>query len=348
MLEAGSFLDCPVAQMVRGRINVSSTASPAGRTNPVVTTDDPDAEARLAAFARLRQLQAVHGTTLPWSAIDGGFDAGGQHYHLASQAEGIFKPARMRTLLSIKTVVPRAGRRVWYQDQQPRDRAFTEGAETLAYAFKGTNPDDPQNRLLRDARDRRLPVIWFYGIAPGLYEAIYPVFVAGWHPDELVADIAPALPEMVETPLNLSVAERRYATRQVRQRLHQRMFRAQVVAAYRHRCVLTGLPVADLVDAAHIMPDLDADLGQPDVRNGIAMSRLHHAAFDGNLIGIDPDYRVHVAPSLREVRNGPLLNLLKNLEGQDLRSRLPAQRTLWPDPQRLEVRFQRFRENAKS
>ncbi len=126
------------------------------------------------------------------------------------------------------------------------------------------------------------------------------------------------------------------------------MFRARVVAAYRHRCVLTGLPVAGLVDAAHIVPDLDADLGQPDVRNGIAMSRLHHAAFDANLIGIDPDYRVHVAPGLREAHDGPLLDLLKSLEEQNLRRRLPAQRALWPDPQRLEVRFRRFWENARA
>jgi putative restriction endonuclease len=151
---------------------------------------------------------------------------------------------------------------------------------------------------------------------------------------------------MADRPLDLSAAERRYATRQVRQRLHQRMFRARVVAAYRHRCVLTGLPVAGLVDAAHIGPDLDAELGQPDVRNGVAMSRLHHAAFDGNLIGIDSDYRVHVAPALREAHDGPLLDLLKGLDGQDLRSRLPTRRALWPGPQRLEARFQRFRENA--
>lgn len=88
--------------------------------------------------------------------------------------------------------------------------------------------------------------------------------------------------------------ERRYAMRQVKQRLHQSMFRERVVLAYGGRCALTGLPALKLLDAAHIIPDADTDLGQPDVRNGICVSKIHHAAYDANLIGIDADFRVHV------------------------------------------------------
>ena len=70
---------------------------------------------------------------------------------------------------------------------------------------------------------------------------------------------------------------------QVKQRLHQGLFRARVLRAYGGRCALTGLPEARLVDAAHIIPDGDKALGQPDIRNGICMSKIHHAAFDANL-----------------------------------------------------------------
>jgi putative restriction endonuclease len=54
-----------------------------------------------------------------------------------------------------------------------------------------------------------------------------------------------------------------------------------------------------LLDAAHIISDGDETLGQPVVPNGITLSKIHHAAFDAHLIGIDPGYKVHVAERLR-------------------------------------------------
>ena len=54
------------------------------------------------------------------------------------------------------------------------------------------------------------------------------------------------------------------------------------------------------------MPDADELLGQPVVANGIALSKIHHAAFDNHLIGIDPDGRVHVSERLLMLHDGPL------------------------------------------
>lgn len=85
--------------------------------------------------------------------------------------------------------------------------------------------------------------------------------------------------------------ERRYASRLVQQRLHQATFREAVLTAYGGRCALTGLPEPRLLDAAHIVVDGDEGLGQPVVPNGLPLSKIHHAAFDANLIGIDPDSR---------------------------------------------------------
>ena len=73
------------------------------------------------------------------------------------------------------------------------------------------------------------------------------------------------------------------------------IFRAQVIEAYERRCALSGLPEPRLIDAAHIVPDSDERLGQPDIRNGICMSKVHHAAYDAGLIGIDPDLMIHVS-----------------------------------------------------
>jgi hypothetical protein len=42
-------------------------------------------------------------------------------------------------------------------------------------------------------------------------------------------------------------------------------------------------------------------LWTPVVSNGLPLTKLHHAAFDAHLIGIDPDYRIHVADRLLEI-----------------------------------------------
>jgi hypothetical protein len=44
-------------------------------------------------------------------------------------------------------------------------------------------------------------------------------------------------------------------------------------------------------------------------------SKVHHAAFDAHLIGIDPDYRLHVSERLLIRQDGPLLEALNLLNG---------------------------------
>jgi putative restriction endonuclease len=133
---------------------------------------------------------------------------------------------------------------------------------------------------------------------------------------------------------------RRYTLRQAKQRLHQGRFRTAVLQAYGQRCALSGLPETRLLDAAHIVPDADLDLGQPIIPNGLAMSRLHHAAYDAGLLGIDPTGRIHVSRALLAQQDGPILHALQALDGQRLRS--PADPRHTPDPARLEQRFAIF------
>jgi putative restriction endonuclease len=75
--------------------------------------------------------------------------------------------------------------------------------------------------------------------------------------------------------------------------LHQASFRDAVLSAYGGRCAISHLPEPRLLDAAHIVMDADEQLGQPIVSNGLPLSKIHHAAFDANLIGIDPEFRIH-------------------------------------------------------
>ena len=135
--------------------------------------------------------------------------------------------------------------------------------------------------------------------------------------------------------------ERRYALRAVKQRLHQASFREAVITAYNGRCALSGLPEPLLLDAAHIVSDKDERYGQPVVPNGIPLSKVHHAAFDTHLIGIDPDYRLHVSDRLLSKNDGPMLDALKHLQGGTIY--FPSRSRDWPDRDRLAMRFERFK-----
>jgi putative restriction endonuclease len=132
-----------------------------------------------------------------------------------------------------------------------------------------------------------VPIIYFLGIAPGPYQAMIPTFVAGWDAATLKARIAFGVPEQEALAPPENALERRYALRAVKQRLHQASFREAVIAAYNGRSALSGLPEPLLLDAAHIVSDRNERLGQPLVPNGIPLSKIHHAAFDTHLIGID-------------------------------------------------------------
>jgi putative restriction endonuclease len=160
----------------------------------------------------------------------------------------------------------------------------------------GADPNAADNRWLREACQDQIPTIYFLGVAPGRYTAIWPTYVADWLPADLKVHLAFGTSAVISKAWSLPAApERRYGLRLVRQRFHQATFREAVLAAYGSRCVISGLPEARLLDAAHIIPDQDEGLGQPVVTNGLPLSKLHHAAFDANLIGIDADLRVHVS-----------------------------------------------------
>lgn len=97
----------------------------------------------------------------------------------------------------------------------------------------------------------------------------------------------------------------------------------------------------ELLDAAHIIPDSDPE-GEPIVQNGIALCKLHHAAFDSFIMGISSDYIVRVRQDILDEADGPMLK--HGLQGMDgLRILLPHSRTQMPDPLLLEKRFTLFK-----
>ena len=305
-----------------------------------MATEDLDTAMRMAAFDHVRRLNKIY-ADLTAAELAPGFECGGERIPLINPQRGIFKPRQMRYLLSIKTVYPRPGGKVWYDDQTDVHRQIFEGEETVDYAFMGNDPNAADNRWLREAMESRIPLIYFLGISPGRYEAILPTFIVGWNPIALKAQIAFSETDIVTPGLADISLERRYALRSVKQRLHQASFREAVITAYNGRCAVSRLPEQRLLDAAHIVEDQHEQLGQPIVPNGIPLSKIHHAAFDAHLIGIDPDYRLHVSDRLLSQNDGPMLEALKQVQGETLR--LPARRKDWPDRDRLAARFERFK-----
>ena len=314
---------------------------------------DLDARIRLAAFAHVRRLERERGGILTGRELQRGFEFEGARVALHA-GHGIFKPQQMTRLLSIRTGIPERGGRVWYDDQlKDHDQLFTQ-SEYIGYAFqkhktRGQDPNLAVNQLLREACELRLPVLYFLGVGvkPKRYKASI-VYLEDWDPRAFRVRAVFARPDRIDQiPVRLdaaapeNAAERRYALRECRQRVHQPVFRAALVDAYRGRCAISGLPDERLLDAAHIVPDRDADLGQPIVANGLLLSKLHHAAFDQNLIGITPDYRLKISAPLRELCDGPMLELLKDDDGR--RIRLPRRERDRPDPDRLALRYEQFR-----
>ena len=299
-----------------------------------------DSRIRAAAFLRI-QIMTRERETLSSSDIAEGLIFGGKRIPLVNPQRGIFKPSEMRFLLSIRTVFPRSGRRVWYDDQRNAQQQIFSADDSVEYSFMGTNPDASDNVWLREAFENKIPIIYFFGVAPARYLALLPAFVTEWSANTLSARISFGAQEFESLLLPESKPERRYAMRVVQQRLHQSTFREVVFAAYGGRCALSGLPETRLLDAAHIVEDKHEQLGQPIVKNGLPLSKIHHAAFDAHLIGIDPDFGIHVSERLLNLHDGPMLDALKSLKGR--RIHLPSRDNDRPDRERLAWRFERFR-----
>ncbi|HEX9885377.1 MAG TPA: HNH endonuclease [Longimicrobiales bacterium] len=292
-----------------------------------------DIRVRTEAFQWLAARVAEHGDVLPRDVLARGFTFQGRRVPLLGP-QGIFKPAVMEVPLSITTA-----------PNGPYDDAF--GPAFLSYRYRGTDPDHPDNAGLRFAMARRLPLAYLHGVVPGRYVATWPVYIQGDDPRALtfqvsVDDLAHAnLSERDDFIAREGTeARRRYVTSLVRGRLHQRAFRERVLRAYRHQCSLCRLRHDELLDAAHIIPDREAE-GEPVVSNGLALCRLHHAAFDRFFLGVRPDYVIEVRSDILRERDGPtLMYAIQGLHGQPIT--VPRRIEDRPAVELLGERYDRF------
>ncbi len=114
-----------------------------------------------------------------------------------------------------------------------------------------------------------------------------------------------------------------------------------MLEAYREHCSICRLRHHELLEAAHILADSDPE-GEPVVSNGLALCKLHHAAFDANILGVHPDYRVEVRFDVLEEIDGPMLkHVLQGFHGAVLL--VPTQLAQKPNRLFLEERYARFK-----
>ncbi|WP_210769036.1 HNH endonuclease [Ruania alkalisoli] len=211
----------------------------------------------------------------------------------------------------------------------------------LHYAYRSGDPWSGDNRKLRVAYETGMPLLLFRKEVPNVYTPVAPVFVVDDRPDERAFVIALDESFRFFGDLDtLSEEKRRYARRLARQRLHQPAFRTRVLLAYETRCTVCRLHHGSLLDAAHILPDGHPD-GAPTVDNGLAMCKIHHAAYDQDMLGVTPDYRVQIAWRLLEEKDGPMLRHgLQEMHGQTLH--LPCRPRDRPHRDHLAYRYETF------
>lgn len=264
-----------------------------------------------------------------------GFEYDGQRVPLMDRQRGIRKPAVLDEALSIRTTYTPPGATPPYADAIGRD-----GLQR--YKYRGDDPNHPENVALRRAFERQLPLIWFVGVAPGLYEPIYPVWIVGDNPRGLEFALALDAGQRLVTPgAHLDETTRAYVERLTKQRLHQRVFRTQVLLAYEGRCTVCNLGHGELLDAAHIISD-GRPHGDPVVPNGLAMCKIHHAAFDSKILGIRPDLTLHIRGDILAEHDGPMLKHgLQEMHNAKL-MKVPTRRAARPDRSRLDERYEEF------
>jgi putative restriction endonuclease len=308
-----------------------------------VLNDQEELEFREAAFAWIRAKQ-IHTPFFTREDLSKFEYKGGQH-RLIGPFTGIWKVTSLSdSAIAISTA--------YVPDGSPRPYEDGEGADGLQrYKWRGTDPNHSDNRGLRRAMERHLPMLWLVGIGyvPGtreqLFEPRFPVYLIG--EEQAEHQFVVGLEESQEIvsrnePPAVQEIVKRYNERIVKARYHQPLFRARVIHAYQERCAICRLPFTELLEAAHIRPDSQG--GSTLISNGMSLCKIHHGAYDADIIGISPDYKIQVRESVLATFDGPTLqHSIKEMNGQELRQ-IPDEKINRPDRELLKERFEKFLE----
>lgn len=258
--------------------------------------EDPNSQSiRLAAFEWLNSKLDNTDYVIDWRSLVNDFKFKGETIKLIG-AKGIWKPKQIKEFpISITSVQDR------YEDEIISD-------DLIKYSYRGTDPNHFDNVGLREAMKSQIPLIYFHQVLKGRYVVAWPVFIVADSPAELKFTVSAESRAVIgESSVSEPMGEyqSKYQTRQVKMRLHQSSFRELVLRAYRDHCAICNLKHRSLLDAAHIIPDSKG--GVPQVNNGLSLCKIHHAAYDQNILGINPDYIIEVREDILKEVDGPML-----------------------------------------
>jgi len=227
-----------------------------------------------------------------------------------------------------------------YHDDLKKDQ---HGRWTLEYAQQGVNKSGWDNISLERCIDRApVAVITQQSLKNSPEGSTYKILGLGkvkgfdknsgiFHVVEWTGDTKTARPIPIERDVALQLAsinrslERNFEpfeasrpTTLVKRRARDEAFRRTVIALYDGKCSICGnrwvVGKSYEVQAAHIISKLSH--GSDDPRNGLAMCRFHHWAFDRGVFSIADDYTIVVTTRLNEFSNKP--EQIKLIEGTKL------------------------------
>lgn len=255
----------------------------------------------------------------------------GERIPLLDTGRGIRNPASFRATLSVMSGA---------KDNQYEDEILDTGE----FVYSLAAGDSPDNRKLLVAYESQVEFVYFNSERPGFYVPYFPMRVTAFDVSaHQILMVENQSSERGSDPGHLALDLRRYSERTSKVRLHQRQFRAQVLSAYTDHCAICRLRYPQLLDAAHITADRDGT-GYATVDNGLSLCKIHHQAYDSNLLGISGDRKVAIHPRLLSDSDGPMLRHgLQAMHESEIH--VPSVRQHQPDADRLQERFQQFRES---
>ena len=213
----------------------------------------------------------------------------GTGYSITTQ-KGIYKPADSRHALSVRRSLGST-----YEDREPISQG---GSWAMDYFQEGRDLDHPEanftNRAMLECMRDGVPigVIDQLSRGPARYRILGLAHVAAFergffHLREVRSDAStpPASTAGHAEPVSLEDARKRIEA-QIVARQGQEKFRKQALAAFNHRCAVTGCDAVAVLEAAHIVPYLGVHTNTGT--NCLLLRSDIHTLFDRDLLTIDP------------------------------------------------------------
>ena len=125
----------------------------------------------------------------------------------------------------------------------------------------------------------------------------------------------------------------------IKQRVNQSFFRSTVMSAYNFHCCISGVNIAELLEACHIVDWSQDERNRVNPKNGLCMNSFFHKAYDNHLLGITPDMRIVVSEELLQGSTEiSFFNYLKTIDGKKIL--LPDK--FLPQKELLEIHYNKF------